>query len=92
MQCVGWMSDSQMIVTGSVTGSLTKWDVSTTEPEWVSVVATPTDAVTFSPGQLLYGEENVLEKHFIYVVEMNDGTIRTLKPSEFRQEFAPPSN
>jgi len=62
------------------------WDTETGQPEWVSLLISDGNSVTFSTtGDILDGAPEVIEREIVYVVEQPDGRTKLYKPSEFQK-------
>jgi WD40 repeat protein len=86
---VDWSPTGTFIASAADDGTVIVWDAETTEPVWVGVQLRSRESATFSAaGQVLDGDPDVLEEHFVYIVENEDGRQELLKPSEFRRRIA----
>jgi WD40 repeat protein len=87
---VDWSPTGSHFASAADDGTTIVWDVQTTEPLWVGVQLGERETATFSAaGQVLDGDPDVLEEHFVYLVENEDGQQELLKPSEFQERINP---
>jgi len=88
---VDWSPTGELIASGSNDCTTIVWDAETTEPLWVGVQLGTGASATFSAaGQVLDGDPDVIEEHFVYLVENEDGQQELLKPSEFQKRISLP--
>ncbi len=93
---MAWSPDSEWLISGSDDTTVRRWNATTGEPDWVAIQLPNDASATFSrAGQLLYGDKDVVEKDFVYLIEQDDGSLNLLKHSEFlrlKEIAKPPSN
>ncbi len=83
---VGWIKNGENVISADRLSRLTSWNAKTGAPEWVSVIVSDTDSITFTPeGQLKHGDAEVIEKKLVYIVEHNDGRQEIMLHSKFQK-------
>ncbi|NQV22751.1 MAG: protein kinase, partial [Rhodopirellula sp.] len=83
---VDWSPTGSHIVSGASDATVIVWDPETNEAVWVGVQLGTGDSATFSAaGKVLDGSPELIEEHFVYIVENEDGQQELLKPSEFQK-------
>jgi len=81
---IGWSPNGRDLVSTDEAGMVLSWNTETLDPEWVVQQLDDGQSATFTAaGQLKYGDPDVVEREFVYVVETEEGKQETLKPSEF---------
>lgn len=84
VDAVAWNPTGSLVASGSRDSTVIVWDAETQQAVWVGVQLGTGDSATFSvAGEVLDGTADVVEEHFVYIVENEDGSRELLHHSEF---------
>jgi len=81
---VDWSSDGKHFASTAQDCTVIVWDAETYEPVWTGIELFDGSWASFTAaGQTIDGDPDLLDKHFVYVVENEDGSREVLRHSEF---------
>jgi hypothetical protein len=62
------------------------WDLGTRRPLWSAAHVVPSAAVSFTAsGEIIYADEEVIQKELVYYVEQPNGRVKLYNASEFKE-------
>ncbi len=85
---VCWHPRRNVFITSLFEGTFVCWDGLAIEPYWIAVPLPEGHSVTITAaGQILDGDRAAIEKHLVYYIENEDGSIDMLTPSDFEKRI-----
>lgn len=86
---VDWHPDSRRLLSAGADGAIRLWDAPSRSCQLTVVVrGDGNSAVLGSDGELIAGENDVVETEFLCLVENESGAFEMMKPSEFRRRMS----
>jgi WD40 repeat protein/tRNA A-37 threonylcarbamoyl transferase component Bud32 len=85
---LAWSADGTRLVSAGTDGTI-RVTRTNGEPEWTAILLPEGRSATFSgAGELRQGDPAVMEREIVYLLEVEEGRLELLKPSEFRRRIA----
>lgn len=85
---VDWSSDGNFLISCSTDGTVRLWDAANGRALWVGVSLPDGTAAIFSTaGELLYGDPEVVDRQFVYMIKDDGDQLELLTHSQFQKRL-----